>query len=445
MAMSRSWHEFIGASWRALIIAAAAAVLSPQGVRSQDATRAQFFTRPESAPRDEPPKAALSEGPAPPATNLHENPVVETAAARTLSIGPVALQLGLMGSVEYTDNVRVERVPQAGMMVSAGLNLGATLAVSQRQELTMLAVINQRTPLYGPGKRQRLYSVSPNSVLRFQVWVKDIRLTPFLKYSRQLDPVASPVVSGTTILDQATFTKGVQGDIPLRWGGLQLIGLHERRSQRGDESLAQTSWTRSAGVRGIMNLTATHTLMADFVLARVRFVAGPAERTAAESFSVSDEWRISEGKNLTAAYGYGQMKFEGSRDPGDTAYSSSPFYTLEYRQSLRENLKVNVRYARSTQAGVSSNFYYLNDLALTPEYKFAERVNVTASVGHQWISESGPAGEEGTRLILNLAGSYALAAKSDLRLSYDFTSKHSSIATREYLQNRVIFVANHQF
>lgn len=424
---------------------AALCVFAGAPSRGQDATRGQFFTRPESAPREEPPPSELREGQAAPATNLHVNPEAQGGAARTVSVGPVAFKLGLMGAIEYSDNVRVERIPVPGMMVSAGINVEGMLAVSRRQELTLMAVINQRTPLFGPGKRERLYSVSPNSVVRFQLWVKDVRLTPFFKYSRQLDPVLSPVVNRTRILDQTGVTKGVQGDVPLGWGGVQLIALRERRSQRGDESLSQNAWTDSAGARGILNLSRRHTLMADFVLARTRFVGGPSARTSGRSFSFADEWQISEGKSLTASYGYGEQRFVDPRTEGDTLFTSSPFYSLAYRHTLRENLKANVRYARSTQEGVATNFYHLHDLSVTPEYKCTERINFNFTAGHQWIGESGPLGEEATRLTLNVAGSYALAAKSDLRLSYDYTFKRSTIATREYLQNRVTFMANHQF
>ncbi|MFM9079560.1 MAG: hypothetical protein ACKOTE_05390, partial [Opitutaceae bacterium] len=97
--------------------------------RGQDATRGQFFTRPESAPRDEPPPSELREGQAAPATNLHDNPEAQGGAARTVSVGPVAFTLGLMGAIEYSDNVRVERIPVPGMMVSAGINVEGMLAV----------------------------------------------------------------------------------------------------------------------------------------------------------------------------------------------------------------------------------------------------------------------------------------------------------------------------
>ena len=59
--------------------------------------------------------------------------------------------------------------------------------------------------------------------------------------------------------------------------------------------------------------------------------------------------------------------------------------------------------------------------------------------------ESGPLGERATRLAVNLSLSYALAAKSDVRLMIDHTLKNSDIKLREYTQNRVTLLFNHQF
>jgi hypothetical protein len=426
------------------LICAGAACALPV-IFAQDSTRSQFFTRPESPPAEEPPPSSLREASSGPATNLHDNPQAQPGASQTVSAGPFAFKVGLMGAIEYNSNVRVERVPQAGVMASLGVNLEGTLAISSRQEFNFVALVNQRTPLSGPGKSERLLSVAPNSVLRFQVWVRSLRLTPFLKYSRQLDPVVSPVVSSTRILDQAAFTKGLQADLPLSYGGVQLIGVHDRRSQKGDAALAQTSWTKSAGVRGILNLSAAHTLMADFVLSRTRYIGGPSARVKGRSVSVSDEWRIAEQKTLTAVLGYGEQSFENPRTEGYTLRNGAAFMSANFRHALRENLKLNWRFGRSTQEGVATNFFKLTELGLTPEYKFAERINASFTVNHQWVSESGPFGEDATRLALNLSLSYALAAKSDVRLVFDRTDKQSTIATREYRQLRITLMGNHQF
>ena len=424
--------------------AAAAIALSLTRLSAQDTTRSQFLPRPESTPVDEIAFKQRS-GLALPAGNLHDNPSAQSLSGNTVSAGPLAFRVGLTGSLEFNDNVRVEPVAREGILASAGLNFDGTLRISSRQELALVAVVSQRTPLSGPGKSERLFSVAPNSVLRFQVWISSVRLTPFIKYSRQLDPVLSPIVSGTRILDQAAFTKGLQADLPMSSGGVQLIGIHDRRSQKGDVALAQTSWTRSAGIRGIYNATTAHTLMLDTVFARTRYVGGPSSRVRSQSVSVSDEWKIAEQKTLTAVYGYGEQRFEVPRTDGDTLRSGSPFMNLAFTHAPRQNLRLNWRVGRSTQEGVASNFFRLSEASLTPEYKFAERLNASLTAAHQWIRESGPLGERATRLALNASVSYALAAKSDVRLMIDHTLKDSDIKLREYTQNRVTLLFNHQF
>ncbi len=434
-----------GSGWSIALVFGLILAGNPSVLRAQDSTRSQFFTRPESPPADEPPPSGLREPPTGPVSSLHDNPQAQPAAAQTVSAGPFAFKVGLMGAIEYNSNVRVEQVAQEGVMASLGVNLEGALRISSRQELNFVAVINQRTPLSGPGKSERLLSVAPNSVLRFQVWVRSLRLTPFLKYSRQLDPVLSPVVNNTRILDQAAFTKGIQADLPLSSGGIQLIGVHDRRSQRGDVALSQTAWTKSAGLRGIYNASAAHTLSADFVLARTRYIGGPSDRVKSRSVSVSDEWKMADQKSLTAVYGYGEQSFQNPRTEGDTLRNGSAFMSLNFRHALRENLKLNWRFGRSTQEGVATNFYKLSEVGLTPEYKFAERLNTSFTFGHQWVAESGPLGEDATRLAMNLTVSYALAAKSDVRLMIDRAEKESSVVSRGYQQLRVTLMANHQF
>lgn len=418
---------------------------APSQALSQDSTRSQFLARPESAPQEENALGLQKASPAASTGNLHDNPAAQGILGNTVSAGPLAFRVGLSASLEFNDNVRVEPVAKEGILASAGINFDGNLRLSSRQELALVAVVSQRTPLSGPGKSERLFSVAPNSVLRFQVWVRSLRITPFLKYSRQLDPVLSPVVSSTRILDQAAFTKGLQADLPMSSGGLQLIGIHDRRSQKGDVALAQTSWTRSVGIRGIYNATAAHTLSLDAVAARTRYVGGPSSRVRSQSVSISDEWKVAEQKTLTAVYGYGEQRFEVPRTNGDTLRSGSPFMNLAFNHAPRENLRLNWRVGSSTQEGVASNFFRLTEASLTPEYKFAERLNASFSATHQWIRESGPLGERATRLALNLSLSYALAAKSDLRVMYDHILKDSDIKLREYLQNRITLLFNHQF
>jgi len=94
---------------------------------------------------------------------------------------------------------------------------------------------------------------------------------------------------------------------------------------------------------------------------------------------------------------------------------------------------------------VATNFYKLSEVGLTPEYKFAERLNASFTFGHQWVAESGPLGEDATRLAMNLTISYALAAKSDVRLMIDRAQKESSVVSRGYQQLRVTLMGNHQF
>ncbi len=364
---------------------------------------------------------------------------------RTANVGPLALSLGVFGSLEYNDNVRVEPAARDGLIATGGLRFDTSYQVTQLQELSLQGAISNRVPLTGPGRREQLFSVAPDSALRFNVWVGSLRLSPFIKYQRQLDPVLSPVVNGTEILDQATFTTGLQADLPLNEATLQVLVLRERRSQQGDQTLAQTIWSRVGSVRLVRRSSATNTWTADVAWVDARLDNGPSGETESLSAAIYDDWRLSSFITVQLGGGVARSRYRASRVVGDVAENTSPFFTVSLDHRLRENLSYVLHFQRMNERGVSTNYYRLSELALTPKYKFTKMLTVESTAAWQWIQESGPTGETATRWSVGGALGYVVAVNLDLRLNVDRVVKHSSQSLREYGQNRIGLSANYQF
>lgn len=364
---------------------------------------------------------------------------------RTANLGGLALSLSGEGSIEYSDNVRVEREGREGVTATAGLRFDASYQLTRLQDLSLQGMVSNRVPLLGPGRREQLFSVAPDSALRFNVWVKSLRLSPFVKYRRQLDPVLSPVVNQTEILDQAAFTTGVQADLPLHEAGVQVLAFRERRSQKGDLALAQTSWSQVGGFRFFRRLSAAHELTADVTSSATHYVGGPSQRSEAWSFGLFDNWHLTKLANLQAGTGFSRNRYHDPKVDGDTTRNSSPFYSVSFDHQPRENLSYTVRYQRSIQEGVSTNFFRLHEIALTPRYRLAERLTFESAVGWQGIRESGPIGERATRWNFSLAVSPQFTVHFSGRLAVERVVKTSTLAAREYRQNRVVLSLSQEF
>lgn len=363
-------------------------------------------------------------------------------SGRTAQFGTLALNLTAFSEVEYSDNPRLTPAGGEGLSVGGGIRFDATHVLSRLQDLSLRGTLAARSPLVGPGRRERLLSVSPDSALRFNLWIRRLRLSPFLRYSRHFDPVLSPVINSTVILDQAAVTTGLQADLPLHEGGLQLLFLRDRRSQQGDRDLSRTAWTGVAALRFVRRATAGQTLIADVASNSTTMVGGPADGARVLSFGLADEWLISQSLAVRAGAGLTQQRYRGTRLATDTAATTRPFYSASVRHDARSNLSYLVRYQRSLQDGVGSNFYRLDELTLTPGYRFSEGFTLEGGASHQWIRESGRAGEIARRWSVSVAAGVNLTARLSTRLSFDRTTRVSNDPLRGYEQNRVTFQLN---
>lgn len=409
---------------------------------AQDWVRANF----ESLPV-EPTSAART--PAAAAGGLHDaGPGLNSAkarAGRTANFGPLALSLSADGALEYNDNVRVEPSGRDGLIASAGLRVDASYQLTRLQELSLQGQVSERQPLTGPARRQSLFSVAPDSALRANVWLRSLRLSPFVKYRRQLDPVLSPVVSRTEILDQTAFTAGLQADLPLHEAGVQFLLLRERRSQQGDAALSLTSWSEVGALRLVRQLSRTNTLLADATFAASRSEGGPAGHADTLSVGLFDDWRLSPFLLVRVGTGIARNRYRELQVAGDASRNASPFHSVAFEHKVRENLAYAVEYRRSIQEGVSTNYYRLHQLSLTPRYRFTDSMSVESSVGWQRVHESGPLGEAATRWTCSLALGKQFNADLAGRLSWDHVNKSSTLRERDYAQNRVMLSFNQQF
>jgi len=364
------------------------------------------------------------------------------SSGRTANLGPLALNLAAFGEVEYSDNPRLTPAGEAGLSVGGGVRFDATYALSRLQDLSLRGAFSAHSPLVGPGRRERLFSVSPDSALRFNLWIRRLRVSPFLRYSRQFDPVLSPVVNDTVILDQAAVTTGMQADLPLHEGGLQLLFLRDRRSQQGDRDLSRTAWTGVAALRFVRRVTAGQTLIADAAANSTTMVGGPADGARRLSFGLADEWLISPGLSVRAGAGVTRHRYRGSRLVSDTAAATRPFYSAAFSHEVRSNLAYDVRYQRSLQDGVGSNFYRLDELTFAPRYRLSKAFTLEAGATQQWIRESGRAAEIARRWTASVGVGVNLTARLNTRLSLDRTIRSSNDPLRRYQQNRVTFQFN---
>lgn len=356
---------------------------------------------------------------------------------RTLSAGPVSLSLGLAGSLEYNDNVRLERNPSESLIATAALRFDGSYHFTKVQDLSLKAEIANRVPLTGPGRRQNLFTLAPDSTLRFSVYVRTLRISPFIKFRRSLDPILSPVVNRTEILDQRSLTPGVQVDLPMHEAALQLLAVQDRRSQDGGPSLNLKTRSHAISLRGVREVSSTMVLTMDVTKSHSALTNGPSSFSDSLSFGIFDDWTLSSTKVLRLGAGWQRASFSGSVVNGDVSKSKDPFWSASLDHRLRPNLSYNLRWQESQHEGVSTNFYRLQELTLAPRYQLGKKLGIVIPATIQWVRESGPTGETGRRATIGLTATYSSTGHFHYELSLLRSVKTSDLASRVYDQNRV--------
>ncbi len=120
-------------------------------------------------------------------------------------------------------------------------------------------------------------------------------------------------------------------------------------------------------------------------------VGGPADGARLLSLGLADEWLISRSLSVRAGAGITRQRYRGARVASDIVAATRPFYSASFSHEVRSNLAYAVRYQRSLQDGVGSNFYRLDELTFALRYRISEAFTLEAGATQQWIRESGQA------------------------------------------------------
>lgn len=102
-----------------------------------------------------------------------------------LKVGPIVVDMYAQAGLSYSDNALVAAVAEAGSEVNYGVGFDAVWVAAKEQQLKVKGELAQRHVLSGPGKDRTYLALEPGSALRYTVYLKDIRISPFLSAARR--------------------------------------------------------------------------------------------------------------------------------------------------------------------------------------------------------------------------------------------------------------------
>jgi hypothetical protein len=355
-------------------------------------------------------------------------------AGGTARLGPVGIDLSLKAGYEYNDNILLAPQARAGTRATFGARFRAGWRASKIQQLYLSGEFTQRIALTGPGRSSRYLTLTPGSSLRYNLYVKDVRVSAFLNLSELRDPSASLAANNTETYAQSTADTGLQVDLPFRGLTVQLMGL---RGQTSSRSLSQPKISTE---REVLSSRLLRTFRAgldgglDAFLIRQDYSNGTAASSRSVSGGVFANSTLTTMMKLQASVSYDRVAYAGSRSAADAGTGSGLHERLEFTHRVRQNLTYTLRAERSLTEGVTSNYYRVDSLSLLPSFKLGLSLDLQLEAGWQRVRESLANGELGVRRNLGVTLSHSLANDFKGVIRFRQVSKDSNLANRIYRQ-----------
>jgi hypothetical protein len=141
-----------------------------------------------------------------------------------ISLGPFQGSADLSLGFEYTDNANLNNTSngtanskQSRFQTLESLDLDLAWVISALNRVKVRVGASLAQTLVGPGGSQTNLTLAPDSEIRFQVQISNLRLSFFDQFSYINDPVSNASTSNTTNLNSFTNIGGVRADWDLNF------------------------------------------------------------------------------------------------------------------------------------------------------------------------------------------------------------------------------------
>jgi hypothetical protein len=364
-----------------------------------------------------------------------------------LLLGPVRFRVSATVGAEYNDNVNYADVgKQADWIFTPSVNFDAIWPITQLNTLRLDLGISYALYVDHSNYDTRGILVAPNSQVAFDIFVGDFRINIHDRMSVQQDPIAEGALSNVANYGRFENTAGVS----VLWDlnkVLLTIGydhytfvsttsafdyLNRNAEELSGSAAYMVTPTIKVGVEGtgVFNYYNQHVLNDSTTYSGGGFA----------------EAEITSNLKLRIAGGYQAINFDRNGSVGDTNDLSDYYANILVTHRLNAVISQSLSAGHENQLGVNSNYITLNYVRHTVTWNILRNTLLSTEFFFEDAEESGGfIGEHFQRLGGAATAGYQLTPHVTLGLRYQYTTKDSDVALRDYNQNRVSFDGTYSF
>lgn len=370
-----------------------------------------------------------------------------------LMIGPVRFRLSATVGVEYNDNVNYADVgTQSDWIFTPTVNVDAIWPITQLNTLRLDLGIGYGIYLDHSNYDTRGVLISPTSQIAFDIFVGDFRISIHDRMSLQQDPVAEGALSNVAKYGRFENTAGIS----VLWdlNKLLLTVGYDHYTFVSTTSEFDYLNRNAEELSGTATYVITPTMRVGVEANGVFNYYNDNVLNDSTTYSVGGfgETEITNNIKVRVAGGYQSISFDhnfidffGLRF-ADHKDVSDYYVNLLATHRLNATISQTVSAGHENQLGVNSNFITLNYVRHTVNWNVLRGTLLSTEFFFEDAEESGGIVDENfQRLGGAVTVGYQLTPHVTLGLRYQYTTKDSNVALRDYNQNRISFDGTYSF
>jgi len=410
-----------------------------------------------------------------------------------LKLGPIALNAGAALGLEYVDNLNLSAIEKEGdLVLRPSLGISAVWQVTRLNNLSFQTSLGYTKYLSHPELDSQSVLISPDSALKFNLFIGDVKIVFSEQFSFQDDPIGEGAVSNVATFSRFTNTVGVNALWDLNdviWslgynhsnlfttGGAATTegSLNNNASvlDRSTDQFTSAVFLKLAPTTGLgLEGTAAYTRypknsrgdstvyslgpFIDFQLTsytRIILSGGYQLYSSQSGSSGIDSTQIGAPVGIPGISGFGLQAPRSSESRAGDSDGSGYYFTLAISHRLNRFYSDRLSIGREFQVGVLSDRSVNTFINYSSTWQLTRRFTLSSSIGYEHSEQTsqfsrsfnGASLPDYDRVTIALSTGYQITRKLSVGASYQFTNRFSDSPNQDYTQTRVALQFGYQF
>ncbi len=409
-----------------------------------------------------------------------------------LKLGPIALTASAGFGIEFVDNINNTATDKSGdIVLRPSVGIQGVWQVTKLNNLELRTTFGYTKYLNNPQLDSQSTLISPDSEIRLNIFVGDVKFILREKFSVEDDPLPDSGLNGVASLGRITNTIGITAlwdlnDVvwSLGYDHYNLITTGEAATSAGSVNSNLSSLDRSTDQIS----TAVSLKFGPTTAVGIEATAGYSTYPKSSSGDYTSyslgpylDMQLTRYTHITLGMGYQLYSSEGSGDrarapqilpsstlnglsgidgtggatqsPDSGGDGSGYYFNLSIVHRLNSNYQDRLSIGREFRTGLLSDRAVTTFVRYSSTWAFTRRLSLSTALVFEDIEQTAAPTSNLAGAALNnyryigasLGTSYQLTKKMSVGLSYQLTRRLAEVSTQDYSQNRFAIQFGYQF